>query len=515
MVESHFIVQNRSSRALKSFCITMGNTGLNMVLGFIFTPFILSSISSKSYGFWMTIVQTISILGIVDVGATIAITRKVADPKVVSDKNKFSRVVSSGLVIQVILALSILIIGILFSNNILALFGINIEIEQEANGLTAFLLMVCWSAISVLLGIINAVLYGRQEMTFVNSVVGISTIAGTLLVVLFLYMGLGLIAFPLSLIIPGFVGAIVLYLYMRRTVPSFNISISKISLTELKDLSTFSAYWWVSKLGYLILYTSDNIILSSTIGVDYVTLYVLNSRLSLMMGMISSQIANSAMAGIAELYATKNYERLQQVASFLINLSTRLGVFITVMVIFCNERLISLWVGSKYYGGIELTILLSIICFRNTFIGGIGTLIISSGNMRIFGWTFLIEGVLKVVLSLLLIPKFGMNGLALGHLIAVSCFGTFCFLYQISKLIKMSLKRLTYLQILKPAFYSIPSVFVFMLLKETIPITWGWWGLIIICIGGGVTNLLSFDLHKLRTLLNMDWTSRLRFFPHR
>ncbi len=501
-------IKNRFSRALKAYGVSVGNDGMNMLVIFIITPVILSLISSNSYGFWMTILQMVGLLGIMDMGVTIAITRKIADPEIAGDENRLSRLISSGVLIQLGLASLILIAGFVFADNMLALF--DIDTKQEPTGKIAYIVMIVWFTLSLPLGVIDAMLNGRQEMTLVNLVTGISRVAGTVLIVPLLYTGLDLMAFPVSLIVPGVTGALVLFYYLKRLVPHFKLGISNVSWDEIKRLSSFSALWWMSKLGYLVLYSSDNIILASTVGVDLVTVYYLNNRLPFMLGMLSSKIANAAMPGISELYATKNYDGLQRAASSLLFFSTRIAIFFMAITMCLNSRLIPIWVGAEYYNGIGLTILLSLICLSNTMIGGIGSLVISSGKIKAFGWIFFTEGILKVALSLLLIPYFGIVGLALGHIIAVGVFSLLFFPVQISKLVNMNFKELFATSMLKPILYSIPCLIMLILLLMIVPVSWGWPGIFLIGTGGLLVNIGIFDFMKLKNSTGQNWLYRLK-----
>ena len=505
---SHPVIKNRFSRALKAYGVSVGNDGANMLVIFIITPVILSLISVSSYGFWMTILQMVALLGIMDMGVTIAITRKIADPEIAAERNRLSRLISSGVLIQLGLASLILIAGFVFADDMLALF--DIDTKQEPTAKIAYLVMIVWFTLSLPLGVIDAMLNGRQEMTLVNLVTGISRVVGTVLIVPLLYSGMSLMAFPVSLIVPGITGALVMFYYLKRLVPHFRLGVSNVSWDEIKALSSFSALWWISKVGYLILYSSDNIILASTLGVDVVTIYYLNNRLPFMLGMLSSKIANAAMPGISELYATKDYDSLRKAALSLLFFSTRIGLFFMAITICLNSRLIPIWVGAEYYSGISLTVLLSFICLSNTMIGGIGSMVISSGKMAAYGWIFLTEGILKVGLSLLLIPHLGIIGLALGHIISVGVFSLLFFPVQISRLVNMNFKELFTASMLKPVLYSLPCLIVLVLLLNIVPVSWGWAGIFLIGTGGLLANIGVFDFLKLRNSAGQNWLDRLK-----
>lgn len=493
--------QSRSKAVFQGITVDFGGNALQVLASIVVTPLILTYLSSSTYGFWMTVLQAVGLLGVLEMGAGVALIQKGADPRVVQDRERFDRLFNACLAIQLATAVIWLFLGLVLKDQVFEWFKIN---EREVGGASfAFTLMVVWLALWNILGLPAILLVMRQKMAIANGISSAVQILSTIGVVPLLAAGSGVIAFPVAQSIFGFAGAVVAYRMVRLHLPPLRIRIAELSGTDIREIMGFSLYNWLNKISYVILTASDNILIAATLGPASVTPYILTTRLSSLIGPNMAKISSSAFAGFSELHATKSFDRdnllrLRGAALGLCKFSLRVACFGSVLVMTCTQRFVDLWVGHSHFAGSAFVLLLGCLCFRDTIVKGISVIIMASGEIRGLGAISIIEAVAKIGLVLMFILGFGMglSGVVLGQLLATLFLSAFYFPKKICGIAEIDGATLFRSGFLNVLLRSLPSMVVLLLLSRIVPESWGWGGLALTVAAGVVVNMLCFELPR-------------------
>lgn len=501
---------SRKKAFIRGAAVDFGGAIILMVASLAITPIVLSYLDASSYGFWMTIQQIVGMLGLLEMGAAIAVTQRVANPELANDRDKLSRFMSASSIVQLGTAFFIVIIGLGLQAPLFNWFKIDEAVALGSN--TAYRLMVFWFAVSTVIGLLPALLAGRQKMAVSHGVNFLVLFITNVGVIPFLALGMSIVAFPLAQCLGGLLGLACSLYYVRKYAPSFRIRLSLVDRENVRSVFGVSFYNWIAKIAFIILTASDNIIIAATLGAATVTPYLLTSRLAGLIAPNMARFSSSAMAGFSELYATKNYERLQAATLGLFKLSTRTACLGAIIVILCTEKLVKLWVGSQYFVSTAFVVILGILCFRDTIIKGVGIIIIASGDMRGFGILTMVEAVLKVVLVVFLIKalKLGLTGVVLGQLLATVLISGVYFPKKILMLTKLPGIKLLYDGFLNILFKSAPTMVVMYAMSIMIPESWKWVGLGLTLFSGVATNIAFFDLPIILETKGLPLPQRIR-----
>lgn len=173
-----------------------------------------------------------------------------------------------------------------------------------------------------------------------------------------------------------------------------------------------------SKIGEIVVFGTDNVILSSFIGLVSVAKYSNYMLIVQSLNSLIGQVLGTFVASIGNLHATASAEWQAVVAYRLQYLSALLNVFITVGLAFACNIFINLWAGSAYLLS-PLVSALIVINFSITqsrytalnFISGMGLY----WNLRTKS---IIEAIVNLILSILFVAVFhmGILGVVVGTL---------------------------------------------------------------------------------------------------
>ena len=192
-----------------------------------------------------------------------------------------------------------------------------------------------------------------------------------------------------------------------------------LSKEEIKNILKNSIAMFSQKIGYVMLNSTDNIIISIFIGTTIVGVY---SNYSLIIGTLStllSMVVSSVGASIGNLIASNT--RAQARSIFLkINFAYFvLYGFCTVCLYNLIPDFISIWVGEELLLGRDILLIIII----NFYISGMRQSVLSFTNASGVFWEMrykaLFEVAINLMVSIILTIKLGLIGVFLGTLISL------------------------------------------------------------------------------------------------
>ena len=248
---------------------------LNMAIVYLTIPFLLSYLGKANYGIWVTIFSIVNILFFVDAGIANGLKTKLTEA--ISNKKLLlaKEYISTALVIIIGISIFFLIIGVLIINSVNLTSLLNVENIISSNNLQAiFYVILIFIVSNFILSLYKVFFYAIQK----SAVVEFSMFLYRFGVFLLIYYA---IAYWESSIlnvayIYGFTNLLVslifsfVFFYNRKEIlPSIKSFESK----RIKDLMGLSIRFFVIQICMIVIFITDNIIISNLLGPEEVTNY--------------------------------------------------------------------------------------------------------------------------------------------------------------------------------------------------------------------------------------------------
>jgi O-antigen/teichoic acid export membrane protein len=186
----------------------------------------------------------------------------------------------------------------------------------------------------------------------------------------------------------------------------------------VKRLATPSFYYFVMDLSSLIILSTDQIIISSFIGVAAVSAYSIVLRLWRIPATLIATLSQVLLPHISELSVTGNAPQLRRLHSQMTKYSLLLAMGAFACVAAFGEKLIDLWVGPQNFAGTAVLLCFGFMFPLHTVVGSSAEVLIGMAQHRKLAWVLFAEGILNVALSIFLLHRLGVVGVALGTVIA-------------------------------------------------------------------------------------------------
>jgi O-antigen/teichoic acid export membrane protein len=456
---------SRKKSAFLGFLYDLGGTSVLQIVTFVATPLYLNYTSGEVYGYWLTIGSVLSWLYLSDFGIGMALSRSAITAIEAKDKDLFNELIRGALILFSFTAIIFLIVGICLSGFFINWF--NIKPEYLNSFRFTYFVTIAAGALAFPLSVFSASIEAFQKISFNRMVTSGSALLGIAIVLILLHLDFGLVAFSLGMFITVFSGAFVSFFYFRKLCPDFKLLPLKLTKTVIGKLVKFGGYFQIGKLANIVALNTDNIIIASFLGATLVSSYTFTSKLALLFSVtLISKIPLALFPGISQLVDQKNSEALKKNFISLFRIVMRIGIVSSLFVFIVNEKFISAWVGSDSYAGDLLSFVWIYMIFFDSIIRGVSIFIFSFGDLK--GWAIasLAETILNISMSLLLIDKLGLVGVAVGTAISKTITtGIYTPLFLRKKL-GLNISEVTRDVVLPTILRSLPGVFVLLIISR-------------------------------------------------
>lgn len=255
----------KRSMVLSTLCKPVG-----MIISFFYTPVLLSYLGDESYGIWSTILSVINWINYFDVGIGQGLRNSLARAVALGDKDKSQKSVSTGYIALSVISMATYLVGIL----LIGLLDINKLFNTQLSVKPVLLFSFFCICINFVLSLSKTLLYATQQaekvafMTVLTQGINLLGIG-----VLSLFSKENLLAVA---IVIGFSGIIVNLIFTGKIWIHYNYLIPKTKQfrsSELKGICNVGIKFFFIQIAALILYSSDNMIITRLFGPSSVTPY--------------------------------------------------------------------------------------------------------------------------------------------------------------------------------------------------------------------------------------------------
>lgn len=391
--------------------------GVESAVGLVLLPFNIAHLGRATYGLWMLAASVTGYFSLLDLGYAGALTKFVAHYRARHDAGAINEIASTLFFLFAALGVAAIATAALVATWLGPLF--NLSPAEAATGRTILLVISVQVGFQFVFSVFGAVVNGFQRYDLNNLVGAATTIIVALVNVVILGAGLG--AVPL-IIGTTAVRLAALAIYRRnayRVFPELKISLSLIRRARLREVTGFSVFVAVLDWAAKVNYSLDAMVIGAFLGTVFVGAWTISQRLAEAIQRLTNQLNDMLFPAIVDSDASQQADRLRQI--FLqgtrLSLATVLPVAVTAAML--AGPLLDAWVGHGS-GSVLVTRLLAAVVIVRVGTATSMTVLKGAGGHRLLAALNVVVAAFNVALSLFLVRRMGLTGVALGTLVPVS-----------------------------------------------------------------------------------------------
>ena len=392
-----------------------------VAVGVVMLPFNLAHLGKAEYGLWMLMGSLTVHFSTLDLGYGSGLVKFVAHYRAHRDARALNEIASTLFCVFGGIALIAYLIVVAVAMNLEHLFPLSAN--QAATGRAVLLIIGAYVALNFPFSVYGGIVSGFQRYD-VNSRMTIFTLVAVGLVnAAVLQAGYGLV--PLVCATTG-VRVLGYFVYSRnayKVFPELRIRPSLFRRARLAEVTSFSIYAaiidWANKLNYQL----DQIVIGAFLGSSAVAVWAPAERITIGVQRMTNQLNGVLFPMIVDNDALQQRQRLQEILLQGTRLSLAMVVPIAVALITLADPLVHAWLrgqAASVAGCIPVIQILAVAVTVRVGNATGNTLLKAAGQHRKLAWTNLGAGVVNLALSVILIRRFGLTGVAWGTLVPIA-----------------------------------------------------------------------------------------------
>lgn len=398
---------------------------LSVIIGVAYTPIMTRLLGQSEYGLYGTVVSTISMLSILNLGFNSGYIRYYAKYNKENDKESIYKLNGMFLTIFTVIGIVALICGFYLSFHLDMVFSNGLTKSEYAIARVLMILLTINLAGSFPMSVFSNIISAHEKFIYLKLLGMLKTVAGPLITLPLLLMGYRSIAMvAVTVIVATFTDVLYMIYVLIRLKNRFVFHGYEKGL--FKSLFVYTSFIAINLIVDQINWNIDKILLGRFRGTASVAVYSIGYSLYHYYQMLSTSITNLFTPRIHKIVNTMKEDLTEQNRQ-LTDLFTKvgriqfivLGLVATGLAFFGYDFIVKFWVGegyeSSYYVMMLLVLPTSIALVQN-----LGIEIQRAENRHQFrSIAYLLMAIVNFVMSVFLCQLYGAIGSAIGTAISI------------------------------------------------------------------------------------------------
>lgn len=397
--------ESRKVAVLTNMFGTYSYVVVNILNGLVLIPLFLKYFGVELYGAWLATSGMISMFALLEGGINQVITQRLALSYSRNKQVSFRLVFSSGLIINTMVVLGMILLGGIFSKTFQ--YFIHTSTSNYRVLSNSIILATLGVALTLYQNTLFSPLYAWQR-TFTAGIINSGTsILGIVINLILLFNGAGIISISISLFLNGLIGFLLaIFSVSKQMRARYGKGWFILKIRHTKFILKKSAPLYLNTVINTISGNIEPVIIAGYVNSAAVVMYNVTYKLISMAGLPINAIAGAIMGSASHLFGQNDRDKQKSVVQTVVSLHTIVSVIVIVALVVINKDFIRVWVGQNLYGGDLLTILFGCQVLLTTRFNIYNSLIQATGNFKLTSLTGIIVSVGKLVLLFMLIIIF-------------------------------------------------------------------------------------------------------------
>jgi O-antigen/teichoic acid export membrane protein len=414
-IENYFTTGNPRSIKLKiNIMMSFIFKGLSIVLSLLMVPITLNYLDPTRYGIWLTISSLTGWIIFLDVGLGQGLRNKYAEAISKGDTESARKYVSTAYAIVTSIISTCFVLFIIISKYINWQSIMNAPEGMSAEINSLMVIVIGLFSFRFVFIIITTILVADQ-LPAIRELINLLGNVFTLAIVYTLskttessltYIGMTYSAVPPLILI------VVTILLFNTRYKNIVPSIRYVDMKHARDLLSLSSSFFIIQVTMVILYSTDNIIISSLFEPSLVTPYHIASKYFNIIIILFYIVSTPLWSAITEAYAKNDISWIRNTIKKMIYVWLMFVLFAAFLLLI-SESVYSLWVGDKVEIKKNLSFVMFIFVIVSTWNNIFLSFINGISKIRLQLYSSVLRIIIKIPLSIVLAKYFqlGISGI--------------------------------------------------------------------------------------------------------
>lgn len=384
------------------------------LLSLLVMPFVVHKLGDRMYGIWVLVVAIMGYYGLGNLGLSVAVSRYMAAALGARDEEECNRLFNTAFSIFCAIGLLVIIVsGVAVS--LTPLFCKNPQDVLLAR--KAILILGFNAALTFPVRVFVGALTARLRFDLIGGLTLLTGGLRTVLIIAFVLLGRGVVGLAWATLLAE-IPSYILYVYFaRKSLPFLRLASEYRQRGTARKLFSYSIFSFIAHIAETLRFKVDAPVVAAFVGLAAVTHYKIAGTLAQYFMELITVVTRVLGPVFSRLDGRGDYQEIKKTFFFASKLSVCATSFIGFALIAWGRPFIKLWIGPQYLDAYPCLVALTSGLIVALAQAPSVNLLFGISRHRFFALFHSIEGVSNLILSVLLVKKYGMLGVALGTLI--------------------------------------------------------------------------------------------------
>ncbi len=401
--------------------------GMTIVMGLALMPALFRNLPAEELGVWLLLGQTLAGAAVLDFGFGVTLTRRIALAKGKSGSDPSARLTDeTRREIAALMTTGRRIYGALAALGFLAAWLMGVVYLQRleytsvspSTAVTAWTILCMSQALLVSSTLWTCLMQGVGYVgwdTILATLASAATLAVQIAVAL---LGGGLVSLAAVAAVGSLVQRGLLLAFTRRRRPELFELQGAWDGAAFRSMVSPAARAWATAVGVFLVFNTDQFFIGSTKGVAEVPAYRAAFVLVHNVTILAVAFGGASSVFVSHLWQAGEIPEVHRVVLRNVRLGLLIMLAATAALAVVGESVITAWLGPGRFIGypVLLVFLVSETLEAQSYIVATAS---RATEDEAFAWSALAAGMVKLILAFLLLPRFGLLGLAAANALAL------------------------------------------------------------------------------------------------
>ena len=423
----------------KNIFSSWASLAIRVILVFLVNPYIIHTLGNDQYGVWILVISILNYVTILDLGMKQALVRFISKYLGREDYDSINSILSTAYFVYNIAGLAVVALTLLLS--FFALDWLQIPDQFLFQGRMALIIM----GINMALGFFwvtrgdSLGAFHRYDITY--GLMILEDVLRTAAIIVLLKSGLGLIPFALAFFVFSQLKLMIGAGFQKKLFPGVTVCLKLANRGAAREIFQYGLISFLISVAWLFIANTDNVLIGYFLNTAAVTKY------SIAAGFIVYLRAFIHAVSFPLRPMISHYEAVDKLGNilFIYTRGTKYFYFLTFLIggitLVFADHLILLWMGPGYE---ESAMILKILVMPAAVFlpqAIAASVMYGVDKHRQLLYIIIVEGLLNLVLSIFLVKRYGLAGIAYGTIIPQILIYLFIVPFIIRSILGLNLRR--------------------------------------------------------------------------
>src|ERR1700691_1009645 len=387
----------------------------NGIVAFILLPFMVRHLGDRLYGFWALAGTFVGYYGLIDFGLTATVAQYISGAIGRKDDKECTLVFNTALRIHSLLGGSVVFLTLILA----ALAPLMFHSSQDAWLFRKVILLLGVTvALDFPLKTYKGLLLAEMHFDTLSWLSLLNTALRTMFIVWAIVAGYGLLGLAWATMLAAFPISLLTLWFTHKTFPWVRIHASPMNRKTTKSLFSYSVYLFVADVADSLRFGVDPVVITAFVGLAAVTHYKIASVFADQYLRVMISMLGVFQPLLSQLHSANEHVKIKKTFFLATKISVCAASFLCFGLIAWGKPMILRWMGLHYLDAYGPLVVLSLAMLVDLWQLPSVSLLNATFNHRFYAFSNLAEGLLNLGVSLILVRRYGILGVALGTLVA-------------------------------------------------------------------------------------------------